>query len=488
MPYDVTAADALQYEEVRKRLARSISKLKQVTTMFLATIVKARHRLPYGIRYMARILRQALKKKFPNCPEKDVLKIVGNLIYYRFLNSAIVAPDAFVDLTGNNSVNANGEKKTLNNDQRRNLGSISKVLQAAAMKKGFGEEAPHLTELNNYIVDAHDKFRSFFLDCCDKTKDPDTHFHMNAYTDLTLIAKPIIYISLQEICDTHRLLLQHRDSIIAPKQNAKTRRQSGSVGYMEECDKLNELLMDLGGEPSLCSLVGAASQMYSEGSNEEDKSLANLAKTEVCLTLTNKFTLPPVDRTDVDRLFIKTKQLLASVLPCTAFGQGVASVTNKRDDVNLIGCLKSKTVREQEEVYWKLMAAKEAADERAVRNNKQLDHTNLFEDDESRLPLEDCKRQILKNLQILERHGYVSSKDGCNAIIVSLAKDICNRKQYRSRRGIELLRLKRTILNLEFKTKFHEDQIEYYQEYLKQCLASLQSSAYRGRKGKKRVT
>ena len=158
-----------------------------------------------------------------------------------------------------------------------------------------------------------------------------------------------------------------------------------------------------------------------------------------------------------------------------SFKLGVAAVTNRRDDVNLIGCLKSKTVREQEEVYWKLMAAKEAADERAT-NNKQLDHTNLFEDDETRLPLEDCKRQILKNLQILERHGYVSSKDGCKAIIVSLSKDIINRKQYRTRRRTEILRLHKTILNLEKKATFHEEQIEYYQEYLKQCLANLQLS------------
>ena len=105
MPYDVTTEDALQYEEVRKRLARSISKLKQVTTMFLATIVKARHRLPYGLLYIAQVLRNALRRKFSTCAEKDILKIVGNLLYYRFLNSAIVAPDAFVDMKKNTNIN-----------------------------------------------------------------------------------------------------------------------------------------------------------------------------------------------------------------------------------------------------------------------------------------------------------------------------------------------------------------------------------------------
>jgi hypothetical protein len=344
----------------------------------------------------------------------DIKCIISNHPDLRKIARSYEIPYHFIDMKKN--TNINDEKKTLNNDQRRNLGSVAKVLQAAAMKKGFGEEAPHLEELNNYIVEAHAKFKSFFLECCEQTKDPETYFHINAYSDVTMLGKPIIYISLQEICDTHRLLLQHSDQIMNSK-SLSSRRQSNS-GNLSESDKLNELLNDLKGEPSLCSLVGAASHMYGEGSNEEDKKLSNLAKTEVCLTLTNKFTLPPVDRGDMDRLFIKTKQLLCSVLPCTAFGQGVAAVTNRREDVNLIGCLKSKTVREQEEVYWRLMAAKEAADERATKH-QQLDHTNLFEDDETRLPLEDCKRQILKNLQILERHGYVSSKDGCKSIVVS---------------------------------------------------------------------
>ena len=55
MPYDVTAEAALKYEEVQKRLQKSITKLKQVTTMFLATIVKSGKKLPYGIQYMAKV-------------------------------------------------------------------------------------------------------------------------------------------------------------------------------------------------------------------------------------------------------------------------------------------------------------------------------------------------------------------------------------------------------------------------------------------------
>jgi hypothetical protein len=143
---------------VKTRLAASITKLKQATTMFLATIVKAK--LPYGILYMAKVLRSALTAKFPEAAEKDLLKIVGNLVYYRYINSVIVAPDAY------GIVDVSAEAGGLNNEQRRNLGSVAKILQFAATKKGFGEESPHLISLNPYIVECHEKFKKFFQECC----------------------------------------------------------------------------------------------------------------------------------------------------------------------------------------------------------------------------------------------------------------------------------------------------------------------------------
>lgn len=40
-------------------------------------------------------LRLLLQSKFPDTTKDDILKIVGNLVYYRYMNPAIVAPDAF---------------------------------------------------------------------------------------------------------------------------------------------------------------------------------------------------------------------------------------------------------------------------------------------------------------------------------------------------------------------------------------------------------
>jgi len=212
MPYDVTAEAAMEHEEVRKRLTRAITRLKQAATLFLTTICKSKRRIPYAMLFAAKVLYRALKKKFPQAQEKEILKIVGNLIYYRYINGAIVAPDAcdIVDVKQASSMGAAADQQqALNNEQRKNLGSVAKLLQFAASKKGFGEESPHLAPLNAWIVDAHERMKAFFADCV-LVPDLDDEFDVDQFSEATLIAKPVIYVTLSEIVDTHQLLLDHR--------------------------------------------------------------------------------------------------------------------------------------------------------------------------------------------------------------------------------------------------------------------------------------
>ena len=195
---------ALGYEEVQKRLQRSITDLKRMVTLFMTTIIKGLDKFPYGILYISKILYTVLRDKFPDSQDKDLLKVVGNLVYYRYVNPTIVAPERFDILDKKCDQN-------LNNDQRRNLGSIAKILQFAASKKGFGEESEHLMCLNPFIIECHDKFKHFFNKCI-TVAEPELQFNIDKYTEAVLIAKPTIYISLSELCDTHQLLLDHQVS------------------------------------------------------------------------------------------------------------------------------------------------------------------------------------------------------------------------------------------------------------------------------------
>ncbi len=85
--------------------------------------------LSYGLRYIAKVLRNTLKAKFQNSSDREILKIIGNLVYYRFINSAICSPDAYdvIDVKAGD---------VLNTDQRKNLACIAKHLQLISMSKG----------------------------------------------------------------------------------------------------------------------------------------------------------------------------------------------------------------------------------------------------------------------------------------------------------------------------------------------------------------
>ncbi|KAK1891744.1 Ras GTPase-activating-like protein IQGAP1, partial [Dissostichus eleginoides] len=285
LPYDVTPEQAMAHEEVRTRLEASIKNMKTITDKFLSAIIVSVDKIPYGMRFVSKVLKDTLHEKFPDATEDELLKIVGNLLYYRYMNPAIVAPDAF-DII---EVSAGGQLTT---EQRRNLGSVAKMLQHAASNKMFLGDNAHLNPINEYLSNSYQKFRRFFLAACDVPSLEDK-FNVDQYSDLVTVTKPVIYISIGEIINTHTLLLDHQDAI-APEHN----------------DPIHELLEDLGEVPTVESLIGENPLPP----NDPNKEL--MGKTEVSLTLTNKFDLPGEANAEMDArtLLLNTKRLIVDVI------------------------------------------------------------------------------------------------------------------------------------------------------------------------------
>lgn len=55
-------------------------------------------------------------------------------------------------------------------------------------------------------------------------------------------------------------------------------------------------------------------------------------------------------------------------------------------------------------------------------------------------------------------------------------QDIRNQRRYRQHRKGELLKLRQTLQGLNAKTLFYEEQIDYYNQYIKTCLDNLAAS------------
>ncbi|CAK1540048.1 unnamed protein product [Leptosia nina] len=412
LPYTVTQEEALTYPEVKTRLEKALQQLKSVVVMFLDKITTSTDLLPFCITYMARVLHRSLITKFPHTPEKDILKVIGNLVYYQFFNAAIVAPDAFHIINM-----ANGS--CLTTDQRKNLASIAKILHFSAAKKGFGEESSHLRCLNSFIVECHEKMKELFRRCC-RGPTLEEYFAVDEYTEATLLHHPHIYITVQEIVDTHALLIEYQD-VIAPDPD----------------DRLNELLDDMGDVPSVAQL--ASRDVATIGDSEEN------ARLEVCLALVNKFQAPADDMTDLNKLFIKTKELCVAIIP---FLNGE----------HLLEAICIGTTKEQQEKY------NEKVQRRIYSGQARPDEA---------MSLREHITKLRNNLQMLEDEGYVTREDGYQALITSIALDLCNKGKYRQAQRRALATLTRTKLSLVEKTKYYQDKCKSYDQYIKSCLANL---------------
>ncbi|XP_027753001.1 ras GTPase-activating-like protein IQGAP1 [Empidonax traillii] len=429
LPYDVTSEQALSHEEVRTRLDASIRNMRTVTDKFLSAIVSSVDKIPYGMRFIAKVLKDSLHEKFPDAGEDELLKIVGNLLYYRYMNPAIVAPDAFdiIDLS------AGGQLTT---DQRRNLGSIAKMLQHAASNKMFMGDNAHLSIINEYLLQSYQKFRRLFQAACEVPELQDK-FNIDEYSDLVTLTKPVIYISIGEIINTHTLLLDHQDAI-APEHN----------------DPIHELLDDLGEVPTIESLIG-------EGSgNVNDPSREMLAKTEVSLTLTNKFDVPGDENAEMDArtILLNTKRLIVDVI---RFQPGET----------LTEILETSATSEQE------MDHHRAMQKRAIREAKTPDKMkkSVSVKEDGNLNLEEKKDKIKAGLKKLTELGTVNAKNKYQELINDIAKDIRNQRRYRQRRKAELVKLQQTYSALNSKATFYGEQVDYYKSYIKTCLDNLAS-------------
>uniref|UniRef100_A0A8C4MMZ8 IQ motif containing GTPase activating protein 3 n=1 Tax=Equus asinus asinus TaxID=83772 RepID=A0A8C4MMZ8_EQUAS len=386
LPYDVTPEQALSHPEVQRRLDISLRNLLTMTDKFLVAIISSVDQIPYGMRYVAKVLKTTLAEKFPDATENEVYKVVGNLLYYRFLNPAVVAPDAF-DI----------------------------VAMAAGGALGCWP-APQPT-----CPPSGD--RRFICRAC-QVPEPEERFSVDEYSDMVAVAKPMVYITVGELINTHRLLLEHQDWI-APDHR----------------DPLHELLEDLGELPTVPDLIGAChpSQLGLWGE--------------------------PAGR---DRQAGDTKQMLADIMQ---FHPG--------DSLKEILSLSAS--REQEAAHKRLMCRRQACEAQTpepLRRHRSLTAHSL-------LPLAEKQRRVLRNLRRLESLGLVSASDGYQGLVDELAKDIRNQRRHRQRRKAELVKLQTTFQGLSAKTTFYEEQGDYYSQYIRACLGHLAPSSKSSGKGKK---
>ncbi|CEP08000.1 hypothetical protein [Parasitella parasitica] len=423
-PHAVTTQEALADAEVRDTFVVHLRNLREITEKFFAAVTLTVDTVPYGIRVVARELRLILEENFANEPHERIIRIIGNFIYYRYLNPAIVAPEQYDVIDA-----------VISPMQRKNLAEVSKMLQHISSGSVF-EDAHDifLAPLNEYVADAGQRFGEWFLALTD-VEDPESYFGMHALTDQTNMHKPIVYLSPNELFHLH-YTLQHNLDTLEP----------------EGAGILHDIVGEIG--PSLY------------------RPEIELPESMVCLTLTNRCDNIPMDPTArLQQLLVDTKRLVVYVIKIQT-GRNLAHIFQN-------------PITPENETAWNELKAKEFAEDKedyAIISKRR--HLQLGQS-EPPLDLQTISffqlKSIANRLVVhLERCKVIANNNAYQDVITMIAQDITGKNTRRMQRDREMARMKLTLSHLQEKRDYLLDQGNSYEGYLNSCMTAMAT-----KKGKK---
>ncbi|KAJ6485015.1 ras GTPase-activating protein [Mycena vitilis] len=425
-PKDISFRDALQDGPTRATYIRALQTLQECTQWFINALAQSVKKMPYSIRYLARETLIAVKEKYPDEPETLYAACIGRLVYYRYINPAIVTPETF-DIVSN----------TIDRDARKNLDQISKVLTQITSGSEFDDDSPKYVPINEFVRRAITEMTAWLLEVAN-VPDAETQFHAHEFLDATVQPKPI-YISPNEIYTIHGLLTQHRDHL-APQAN----------------DILRTILTELGGVPN--------------HGNDELKDARDQA---VTLELTNRFANVRDPHAEEKTLWVQAKR-------------GVLALLRVQPAQDLIESI-LRPVTDEEEQIWEEILETEADHEQVGHSRRQASTTAADSayrlDDIRSYNFHTVKARAISFLLQLEKMGKISRADGFQGILNAIAGDVRSKHRKRIQRQQEMESMNEALRQLAESKKQLEEKINSYHSYVDNTMQTMHHAA-----GKKRKT
>ncbi|KAI9495054.1 Rho GTPase activation protein [Zychaea mexicana] len=215
MTKSASAEEAAADPNVKALIEPRLQRLIDLANSFLSTIINSLDQVPYGIRWICKQIRSLTKRKYPDASEYAISSLIGGFFFLRFVNPAIVTPQAYMLVDGNPS-----------NHARTTLTLIAKMLQNLANKPTYAKEA-YMIPTNPFVENNKARINKFLNDLCE-VGDFYESLEMDQY--MALSKKDImISITPNEIYNTQALLQQHID-ILAAKETDHLRILVTEVG------------------------------------------------------------------------------------------------------------------------------------------------------------------------------------------------------------------------------------------------------------------
>ncbi|KAI0824784.1 hypothetical protein BC628DRAFT_1444432 [Trametes gibbosa] len=423
-PRDVAFHQALHDPDTRAEYIRHLQVLQWWTEEFVRAITSSLQRMPYGMRYMARETLSAVRNKFPDAPAEACAACVARLVYYRYINPAIITPETF-DIVST----------TVDIASRKNLAQISKMLTQITSGSEFGDDSPAYIPVNDYIRKSIVQISTWLMDVAN-VSDAETEFHAHEFLDATIQARPI-WISPNEVYSTHTLLSHHLDRLAPGRE-----------------DTLRVILTELDGVPN----VG----------NDE---LTEARDTAIELQLSNRFARVKDPGADEKALWVQAKRAVLAIL----------RVQPAKDLVESL----MQPVTDEHEFVWEGILEEMEQDQlrhqRRMPSTTGADSAYRLEDIRS-MNFREVKAHAIYFLLELEKQGKITRMDGYQGILNAIAGDVRSKNRRRVQRLHEKESLEDSLKHLAERKKYFEEQIRQYHDYVETAMNTMQ----RG-KGKRRM-
>ncbi|KAJ5846684.1 hypothetical protein N7534_010353 [Penicillium rubens] len=414
---DLPREEAIRDPETRETFIQHLQDLRDIVDQLFLGLEDFLYRMPFGIRYLAQQMYQNLLERFPGEDPGSVLQTVGHWVWKSYFQPVVLEPEKYGVID-----------RGLTQEQKRNLGEISKVVAQIASGRLFGAENVYLQPLNSYIGESIQRLGRLWGQMI-SVQDAESYFDIDEFNDLYAKAKPTLYIKMSDIFSIHQLV-------------------ASEINYMcpHPDDFLKELVRELGNVKS----------------NENE--LMGVSSTEINLTLNPKLAQVEDPEADVKALFMETKRCILYIIR-------VQTGSNLMD-------IMLKTPTEEDEERWHNLVQEELNISNP-RRGAYSEANSLI--DISSMSYSELKGIALENILRLEQNGKINRHNHYQDLLNAIAIDIRTKHRRRIQRERELEGARLTSQRLSGQAVYLDQQLKTYNDYIEQAMITLQN-----KKGKKR--
>ncbi|ONH65165.1 Ras GTPase-activating-like protein IQG1 [Cyberlindnera fabianii] len=411
-PKTLPVEKAIEDAETKAAFISHLQQMREYGSEVFRILSDNLGKIPIHIRSLARAAFRASMKKFPHFTEQEHLSNAGFVLMNGYVNLIFESPE-FFHISAINPAPFSSKNRT----------EIAKVLTQLFIMKPFGSEHVYLQPLNKFINSSVDGVRSLLKSIVD-IGEIDTVYNMSVYDDMTAHKRPKLTLRISDMVSINELVKKEID-VIAPLAD----------------DTLREVLFEIQSNPA--SDVSGLSGHYT-------------------LSLNPSSYKASTEDTRAKALFMQAKR-------------AILYMVQVQDEYNDLFSLLRSQIDTIHEIKFQQIITTEKKDIQMNRVNEYVNDGRGFLGDLSKISYHTLKQIALERILELETMGQVTRKDSFQILVNEIANDVRTKHDQRLSRKKQLSVAENTLIRLDEKHKFLQDQLNAYNMHIDKSMEELQS-------------